>query len=217
MALTYTWKQFIQRIRQHIVNDFPSSEFNTTENEVLLYINEAMAYGLVGSVWNGAKMLGALEVPDAYEMTLQLAALKFSSVRRKWYSTLPQPPIGLPLGYSINRIYFANGAYGEGVDALPIKSKRIGYRNNMPKPFAISYQVENDIIWLEASDGSSLLNQKCFVQMPITRAQSVTDAVNLPDDAQKIIFDLVVARMKDRLQLPQDIIQDDLTQGNKSS
>jgi hypothetical protein len=217
MALTYTWKQFIQRCRQHIVNDFPSSEFNITENETLLYINEAMSFGLVGSVWNGAKMMGTMEVPDAYEMTFQLAALKFNNVRRKWYSTLPQPPIGLPLGYSINRIYFANTTYGEGVDGYPIKSKRIGYRNNMPKPFGFSYQVENQIVWMEASDGSSLLNQTCYVQIPITRAASVNDVVNLPDDAQKIIFDLVVARMKDRLQLPQDIIADDLTEGNKSS
>lgn len=217
MALTYNWKQFIQRLRQHINNDFPSSEFNTSESEVLLYINEAMSFGLVGSVWNGAKVMGTLEVPDAYEMTLQLAALKFNDVRRKWYSTLPQPPIGLPLGYSINRIYFANTTYGEGVDALPIKSKRIGFRNNMPMPFSIFYQVENGTIWLYASDGSSLLNQNCFVQMPITRAADVNDAVNLPDDAQKLIFDLVTARMKDRLQLPQDIIADDLTQGNKSS
>lgn len=217
MALGYTWKQFIQRCRQHIVNDFPSSELNMTENETLLYINEAMSFGLVGSVWNGAKMMGALEVPDAYEMTLQLSALQYNNVRRKWYSTLPQPPVGLPLGYSINRVYFANSAYGEGVDALPIKAKRIGYRNNMPMPFGVRYEVENDIIWLMVSDGSSLLNQNCFVQMPITRAQSVNDMINLPDDAQKVIFDLVIARMKDRLQLPQDIIADDLSSGNKSS
>ena len=53
--------------------------------------------------------------------------------------------------------------------------------------------------------------------MPSTRAVSLTDQINLPDDAQKMIFDLVVARLKERLQLPQDIIQDDISQGNKSS
>lgn len=217
MALSYTWKQLIQRIRQHINNDFPSSEFNTSENEVLLYINEAMSFGLIGQVWNGAKVMGAMEVPDAYEVTFQLPALQFSNVRRKWYSTLPQPPLSLPLGYSVNRVYFANSSYGEGVDAYPIKSKRIGYRTNMPVPFGVSYQVENQTIWIYASDGGSLLNQNCFIQMPSTRAVNVTDIMPLPDDATDLIFSKVVARIKDRLQLPQDIIQDDLTQGNKSS
>lgn len=217
MALTFTWKMFIQRIRQHINNDWPSSEFNTSENEVLLYINEAMSFGLVGGVWGGIKIAGIMDVPDAYEVTLQLPALKYNNVRKKWYGTLPQTPVGLPLGYSINRLYFANTVYGEGVDSNPIKAKRIGYRMNMPIPFGTRYEVENQIVWITASDGGSLLNQNCYVQMPITRAINVTDIMPLPDDAAKLIMDLVIARLKDRLQLPQDIVQDDLTQGNKSS
>jgi hypothetical protein len=217
MALSYNWKQFIQRVRQHINNDFPSSEFNTSENEVLLYINEAMSFGLIGQVWNGAKVMGTMEVPEAYLVTFQLAALKQDSVTRYWYSTMPQPPLSLPLGYSVNRVYFANSSNGIGIDCLPIKAKRTGYRMNMPMPFGVRYWIENSKIWLAASNATSLLNQNCFIQMPSTRAVNVTDIMPLPDDAAKMIFDLVVARIKDRLQLPQDIIQDDLTQGNKSS
>lgn len=217
MALTYTWKQFIQRIRQHVNNDFPSSEFNTSENETLLYINEAMSFGLVGQVWNSAKVMGTIEVPEAYEVTFQLAALSQDSVTRYWFSTMPQPPLSLPLGYSVNRVYFANSVNGIGIDCLPIKAKRTGYRMNMPLPFGVRYWVENSKIWFAASNGTSLFNQNCYIQMPSTRAINVTDLMPLPDDAAKMIFDLVVARIKDRLQLPQDIIQDDLTQGNKSS
>lgn len=217
MALTYSWKQFIQRVRQHVNNDFPSSEFNTSENEVLLYINEAMSFGLVGQVYAGAKITGVLDVPESYLVTFQLASLTQDPVTRYWYSTMPQPPLSLPLGYSVNRVYFANTSNGIGVDCLPIKAKRTGYRMNMPMPFGVRYWVENGKIWLAASDGNSLLNQNCYIQMPSTRAVNITDAMPLPDDAAKTIFDLVVARLKDRLQLPQDIIQDDLSQGNKSS
>lgn len=217
MALSYTWKQLIQRIRQHINNDWPSSEFNTSDNEVLLYINEAMSFGLVGQVWSGAKVTGVLDVPEAYLVTFQLSALQQDNVTKYWYSTMPQPPLSLPLGYSVNRVYFANSSNGIGVDCLPIKAKRTGYRMNMPMPFGVRYWVENSKIWLAASNGTSLLNQNCYIQMPSTRAVSVTDIMPLPDDATKIIFDLVVARIKDRLQLPQDVIADDLTQGNKGS
>ncbi len=217
MALSYSWGQFIERLGRHINNNFPTAEFSVSDNEMLLYINEAMSFGLVGQVWNGAKVTGVMEVPDSYMATFQLAALTQDSVTRYWYSTMPQPPLSLPLGYSVNRVYFANTTDGEGIDCLPIKAKRVGYRKNMPMPFGVRYWVEGKKIWLAASDGSSLLGQDCYIQMPSTRATAITDAINLPDDAQKMIFDLVVARLKERLQLPQDIIKDDLPSGNKSS
>lgn len=217
MALGYTWRQLINRIWNHIRNDFPGTDETVSENQMLLYINEAMSFGLVGQVWAGAKATGVMEIAEAYLVTYQLAALAQDSVTKYWYSTMPQPPLSLPLGYSVNRVYFANAANGIGIDCLPIKSKRTGYRMNMPMPFGVRYWVENKKVWFAASDGSSLYNQNCYIQMPSTRATALTDMINLPDDATKMIFDLVVARLKDRLQLPQDIIQDDLSAGNKSS
>ena len=156
---------------------------------MLLYINEAMSFGLVGQVYNGTKVLGSLEMPEAYLVTFQLAALQEDAISKFWYSSMPQPPLSLPLGYSVNRVYFANAVNGQGTDCYAIKAK-----NN-----------------------TSLLNQNCYIQMPSTRAVSLTDQINLPDDATKMIFDMVVARLKERLQLPQDIVQDDLPAGNKSS
>ena len=84
-------------------------------------------------------------------------------------------------------------------------------------PLGVRYWVENGKIWLAASDGSSLLGQDCYIQMPSTRAINLTDQINLPDDATEMIFTKVLARLKDRLQLPQDIIADDVAPGNKSS
>lgn len=217
MALTYSWIQFIQRVKRHINNDFPTADFSISDNEMLLYINEAMSYGLIGQIWNGAKAMGTMEVPEGYLVTFQLAALTEDTVTKYWYSTLPQPPLSLPLGYSITRGYFGNTTDGEGTEWIWVKAKRVGRRKSMPMQFGVRAWVENKKIWLAASDGSSLLGQTGYVQMPSTRAVNLTDAVPLPDDAQKMIFDIVVARLKERLQLPQDIIQDDLPAGNKSS
>jgi hypothetical protein len=217
MALGYTWKQLIQRIQIHIVNDYPSSESTMTDNQILLYINEAMSFGIVGQVYGGAKVLGTFEMPESYIVHFQLAALAQDSVTKNWYSTMPQPPLSLPLGYSVNRVYFANSTNGEGVDCLPIKAKRVGYRKNMPMPFGVRYWITNNRIWFAASDGSSLLNEDCYIDMPSTRAVNLTDMIPLPDDATEMIFTKVIARLKDRLQLPQDIVQDDLPAGNKSS
>ena len=217
MALTYSWQQLIERIERHINNDFPSAEFSVFNSEMLLYINEAMSSGIVGQMYNGAKVLGTLETPEAYLVTFQLAALQQDNVTKYWYSTMPQPPLSLPLGYSVNRVYFANPTNGQGVDCAAIKAKRVGRRMNMPLQFGVRYWIENSKIWLAASNGTSLLNQDCYIQMPSTRAINLSDPINLPDDATEMIFTKVVARIKDRLMLPQDIVLDDLSQGNKSS
>lgn len=217
MALGYTWKQLVERLQIHIANNYPSSESTMTDNQVLLYINEAMSFGIVGMAWGGAKVTGVMEVPDAYQVTFQLADLQQDSVTKRWYSTMPQPPLSLPLGYSVNSVYFANSSNGKGTDCLPVKSKRLGYRNFLPKPLCVFYSVENSRIWLEASDGSSLLNEDCYIQMPSTRAVSLSDAIPLPDDATEMIFTKVISRLKDRLGLPQDIVKDDLPAGNKTS
>lgn len=217
MALSYSWQQMINRVKRHISNDFPNANFSASDNEVLLYINEAMSFGIVGQVWQGAKVTGTMEVPEAYLVTFQLPTLQQDAVTRYWYSTLPQPPLSLPLGYSVNRVYFADPVNGQGLDCQMIKAKRVGRRLNMPLQFGVRTWVENSKIIFAASNGQSLLGRTAYVQMPSTRAINISDAINLPQDAEKLIFDTVIARLKERLGLPQDVIQDDLPAGNKSS
>lgn len=217
MALTYSWLQFIVRIEKHFNNDYPGTDFSITRNELLLYINEAMSSGIIGQVYNGAKVLGALEMPESYILQFELAALAQDTVSGYWTTTLPQPPLSLPLGYSINRVYPGTTGFGQGQDCIAIKAKRVGRRKTMPMQFGVRYWVTGQKLWLAASDGSSLLNQTFYVEMPSTRAVDVNDQMNLPDDAAEGIFLKVIAKLKDRLGLPQDIVQDDLPQGNKSS
>lgn len=223
MALTYSWRQLCERIIRHINNDFPHDSFSGSENEILLYINEAMSSGLVGQVYAGAKVMAmteqnaSLNVPEAYILTFQLAALTQNNISGKWETTLPQPPLSLPLGYSVNRIYPADAQHSEGQDVLFLKSKRVGRRKNMPLQFGVYGQVQGNKLIMWASNGTSLLGVTFYADMPSTRAVNITDPMNLPDDATEMIVTKVLARWKDRLQMPQDIIQDDLSQGNKSS
>lgn len=217
MALVYSWQNFIERCTRHINNNFPSQDFKISDNEVLLYINEAMSVGVVGQVYNGAKILGTLEMPEAYIVQFELAALTQNKISGKWVTTLPQPPLSLPLGYSINRIYPATQGYGEGQDVIFLKAKRIGRRKNMPLQNGIYGEVNNSTLSLWGSNGISLLGQTFYVEMPSTRAVNLSDPMPLPDDAADMIFTKVIARLKDRLQIPQDIIQDNIPQGNKTS
>lgn len=219
MAIPYNWKQLIQRIRKHLNNGFPNDSYTTSDNEILLYINQANAFGLVGQVWMGAKVTGIMEVPDGYMATVLLPPLAEDLVTGDWITTLPQPPIGLPLGYSINRIYSAGPGNQGNQDFFMIKANRVGRRANMPMPGGIRAWVDYTnatILRCRASDNQPLLGKPVYVQMPITRTTDITLPMNLPDDAIEGIFNSVVMQLTKRYQEPKDVINDDLPAGNNT-
>lgn len=211
--IAYTKKQLIQRIRQHLSNDFPDADFSVSTNEVLLYIDQALAFTLVGQVYALAKLEGNLVMPDGYLSTFLLPALVKDYITGEWYSTLPQPPVSLPLGYSITGAYFADAAYGKGSSIYLIKNNRASYIENMPSPFGVNARVEGSKMIFEASNGTSLFGQNCYVTMASTRTSSLTDTMNLPDDSLETIFNNVVAKLLQRRNIPVDVIQDDLPSG----
>jgi hypothetical protein len=215
--ITYTKASFIERIKRHISNGYPSGDFSLSDNEILLMVDTALPYAMIGQVYNNAKLEGSLVVPEAYYSTFSLSQLTQDKATRYWYASLPQPPVSLPLGHSISRVYFANGIDGEGDEVLPIKAKRVGIRKMMPLPSGARYWVEGSRIWIAASNGAPLNEETCYVQMIQTRSTSLSDALDVPDDVLQVVFDAVVKQCLQRLGVPQDIVRDDLPAGTKTS
>lgn len=215
----YIYKQLIQRIRKHMNNGYPNDSYATSDNEILLYINQANAYGMVGQVFMGAKVLGYMEMPEAYLATLQLPPLQEDSITGDWITALPQPPVSLPLGYSVNRIYSAGPGNQGNQDVFMIKANRVGRRANMPMPGGVRGWVDytnSTILRLRASDNQPLLGKTFYVQMPTTRTSDITLPMNIPDDAIDGIFNSVVTQLTKRYQEPKDVINDDLPAGNNT-
>jgi len=215
--IAYTKAQLVERIKRHIANTFPDSAFSTSDSEILLYIDSAAAYTCVGQVYQGAKVEGSLTMPEAWLTTYSLPTLTQDTITGEWYTTLPQPPLSLPLGYSITDVYPVQAGQTKGDSFLPIKSKRTAYRNYMPKPPGGSYKVVGSKIILMASDGSSLFGLTFYAEMAKSRTESLSEALSMPDDAIESIFTNVTTKIIQRMQLPKDIIQDDISAGNKSS
>lgn len=211
--IPYTKKLLIQRLRQDIVNDFPSSEFNVSEKETLLYIDQAIAYTIVGNVYQGAKVTGNLAMPEGYLTTYAISSLTKSNITGYWTGTLPQPPLSLPLGYSVSRAYFASATNGLGSDVNWIRSKRVGRRNLMPQQFGVNAWIEGSTIYLEPTNGASLRNETLYVTMAKSRTESITETLNMPDDAIELVFNNVKQKLIQRLSMPQDIISDDVSSG----
>lgn len=219
MAVPYNRKQLIQRIRKHMNNGFPNDAYATSDNEIMLYIDQSIAYGLVGQVWMQAKVTGVMEMPEAYLVTLQLPALQEDPNTGYWFTTLPQPPVSLPLGYSINRIYTVGPQSRQNQDFFMIKANRVGRRTNMPMPGGIRCWIDYSnatVVYCAASDNQPLLNVPVFVQMPTNRTSDITLPMNLPDDAIESIFNSVTGQLTKRYQEPKDVINDDLPAGNNT-
>src|SRR5689334_19873367 len=132
--IAYTKAQLIERIKKHLAGDFPGQDFKITDNEVLLYIDQSLAFTLIGQVYANAKIEGNLALPEAWLTTYNVGSPSMDSPSGYWYCTLPQPPVSLPLGYSINRVYAAQAGSGQSMDFFLIKAKRVGYRKYMPMP-----------------------------------------------------------------------------------
>ena len=211
--IPYTKNLLIQRLRQDILNDFPSSEFNISPNETLLYIDQALASTIIGQVYQNAKVEGNIAMPEAYLTTYLLTGLSKDNITGYWKGTLPQPPLSLPLGYSITRGYFASASNGVGGDINWIKSKRVGRRENMPMQFGVRAWVEGSTIFLQASNNTSLYGINFYVTMAKSRTEDINETLNMPDDAIEIIFMNVKQKLMSRLQMKQDIIADDISSG----
>lgn len=216
MAISYTKGMLIERVKKHLANGFPNSSFVITDNEVLLYIDASIPFIMKGQMFENAKVTGFLEVPDAYIVTYALPTLTISSTTGEWFATLPQTPIELPTGYSITDVYFSmNGA--KSFSALPLTNKRNTFRNLLPRPSVVFFRVESNVIYFQTGNGILLFNQHAYVQMPISRTSDKNAIMSLPDGALEMLFDKTVAKCLQRLQIPQDIVKDNLPSGNKTS
>jgi hypothetical protein len=213
-AIPYTRQQLIQALRRHINNGWPTTSYPVTANELTLYIDRAIAFNIVGKAWESAKLTGVMEVPEAFLITYQLLNITQDPISGYWLSTLPQPPVSLPLGYSITRVYPANSQYGEGNDFLPVKAKRTAYRQHLPVPPGGHYKVENGTVYLKSNDNSPLLGIPFYVVMPTSRTSDITQNMNLPDDIIITIWDSVIAQLTNRLGTPIDIVTDYLPAGS---
>lgn len=217
MAVPYNRKQLIERIKKHVSDGFPNDDFAPSTNEVNLYIDQAIAFSIIGKAYENAKIEGVLAVPEAFHVTYNLGIMLQDNNTNEWYATLPQPPLSLPLGYSISDVYFSSPMMGRSESALPTKVKSVGYDRYLPQPSGTSYRVENSIIWVKASNGQPLSGASLYVQMPVNRVSDITAPMNMPDDVIMSVFDTVVKELMQRYQVPKDIIEDELPAGNKSS
>lgn len=217
MAITYSKAQLIERGKKQLVDGWPTTDFKVTDNEFLLLIDAAIPTVLKSQMFENAKVFGIFEVPDAYLVTYNIYPLTKNATTNEWKGTLPQTPLELPTGYNITDAYISQSGQGRGQSIIFTKTKRVPYRDNMPKMAAIYARIETDIIYLKSWNGASLNQQSLYVQMPISRTADINSIMSLPDGAIEPILNKAVMTILQRYNIPHDQILDNLPAGNKSS
>jgi|VirMetMinimDraft_7_1064189.scaffolds.fasta_scaffold49709_3 hypothetical protein len=208
MAIVYSKNTLIERIKRHFNNDFPNTDFKVSDAEILLYIDAAIPFVMKGQMFENAKVTGVLEVPEAYLVTYLLSPITRNAPTNEWKATLPQTPLALPSGYAITDVYVSTDGQGRGQSFYPTTTKRVPYRDLMPKPSGAFYRVNGNIIYLQASNGMPLNEQNVYVELPISRTDDANAVMPVPDSAIEGIFQSVVNSLMQRYQFGKDNILD---------
>lgn len=213
MIKNITYKVFIEQIQRRLQNDFPSSEFTVTANEISLYVYQALSTAITVAANQYYALEGMYTTPDSFVSTFKFPA---SSLTRDWDTgryliTLPHPPVNLPLGYSIlSPVLVGQGR--KSISLIAINGYQKGYALKFAVPgYGIFYEIEGNQMLITCED-MDLINSdlKLYVSMLSPRGQTGndTDTINAPDETLAVVFDQVVARLAQRVATPKDANND---------
>lgn len=205
-----TYKVAAERIERRLFNGWPSIAANVTSNEIYLYLYEAVASVIVQQSNLNLRLEGVRSIPEGFITTYSYTTFTKDYNRGLYTVTLQAPPINLPLGYSIISPYFAsNGQISSPI--ILVNSYQRGYNKTLPTPnFGIYSFVENSTMYLDTNGTDISLLGTLYVPMlsPRSATGNDTDLINIPDDAMSMVFDIVIQKLTQRLQVPEDNVND---------
>jgi hypothetical protein len=205
-----TYAVAVERIKRRIFNGWPTVAENLSNNELLLYLYEAIALVMVQTSNNGLQVDGIRSIPEGFITTYKFTSFTKDTLTGYYTFILPHAPIGLPLGYSILSPYFAS-ASGTSYPLIAVHPYQRGYYDKIASPkYGIFYFVENNDFYIDFRGADAMAVGTLYVPMLSPRPQTGndTDLVNLPDDAMSMVFDIVVNKLTQRLKAPQDNLND---------
>lgn len=202
-----TLNQEIERVRRFLSNGIPSDDFSISENEVALYYEAAVASIIPKIAFMGYQVEGVMTLPEGFRTKVVFDTILKDNDTGDGYVTLPSPPIGLPLGYSIDPVtIIGNGK--ESNPLIPIAAKQLAYwKSRKVKPVGGFYWVLNSTLGVP-SDVKLMRGEKLSVVMMSLRDSNRDEPLSLPEDSIAEVFKIVVSQLRERYQLPADNLND---------
>jgi hypothetical protein len=211
MIKTVTYGAFAELVERRLANDFASSEFTVTENEIFLYLYPAIAQVITAQAAQYYAVEGIYPDLNSFNLTYKFdlsTALTKDNDSGDYYLTLPQVPVGLPEGVAIK----SPTLIGSGKRSYPLIYISANTRNfalKMPTPaFGGYWYYEGSKLVIITSENLITSGKKLSVTMIASRGQNTADAMNLSDEAFSSVFDIVINKLTQRIMQPRDLQND---------
>ena len=195
----------ISRIKRYLSNGKPNDDFAVSDNEIILYWQAATATEIKKISYEGYKIEGCLAMADGFDTTYKFTSVTDDADTGDAYVTLPEAPIGLPMGHSVKSV-FIGGAGTRSNEFIMVKASQVPYFRNLPKPNGGFCWTEGTRLWLYPNIFLDD-NEKLLVRM-ISVMNDRSAQINMPEDSIENVFMSVVAQLAKKLSIPIDIIND---------
>lgn len=207
MAYT-TRQQLIDRILRFYYDGIPDEDSQITNNEVDLYINDAIATVMNKQAMDDYNITGIMSVPDGYVTTYTIPTPSLNNSTGFYQSTLPHPPMGSIGESSISGVFFG-GNRGQSKPILYIRPSEVDYFAFMPKPpQAAFYWIEGSSIYFWCRTDITHITDYIYVRMATNVQSSNSTVLNIPPDAVELVFNDVIQKLLPRKNIRQDNIID---------
>lgn len=196
--------QLIELIQRDINNGLPFDDAQVTDNEISLWLGQAIATVMEEKYKKDAEMESITYMNDMYYATFKDRTVSKDEDTGYYFLSLPQIPLGLPRGISIAGVYFKSKE-GQLTDTvIQIAPQEIDIMRVLPMP-------KNKIYgWTEGStfymmSYKNIKDLKGIVRM--VTSEATPDSTDIPDNIGLAATDLVIRRLRSRAGI-QDISND---------
>jgi len=198
-----TKAQMIELIQRDVNNGLPFDDAQITDNEVSLWLGQAIASVMEQRYKESAEMESITYMNDFYYATFKNRSVSKDTDTGYYYFTLPQVPLGLPRGIAISGVYFksAEGQLTETV--IQVAPQEIDVMRSLPMPKNKIYGwAEGSLFYMMSY--KNIKDLKAVVRMVTSKFDDCDD---IPDNIGVAAADLVIRRLRTRAGV-QDISND---------
>jgi hypothetical protein len=204
-----TRKALIEQVRRLYYGGIPSDDATLTENEVNLYINQAIAYIAKVNYTDAIKLDGVETVSDAFYATFKNLAITKDNDTGYYSTTLPHPPLGLSRGYGISTVTFPVNTGSLAKAPTPISPRELDFIDNLKSPPSrIYYWAEGNKLWFKSYQ--NLVGRFAIVRMVSAENTDLTSEVNVPVEYISDMINWILNQLKVRKGMPEDTTNDGL-------
>lgn len=205
--MVVTTSQMIDRVRRAYYNNYPSDASVLTDNEILLYINDAVATAITKQTNENYAVTGIMSVPEGYITTFQITSLIKNEDTGFYSASIPHPPLGLADSSGIQSCFFV-GIKGQSKPVIHVSPNEVDFFRFMPSPpLAAFYWIEGSTLFIFAKTNLPSTT-KLNIRMTTMITSDLSSPINVPPDAIDFVYTTVFAKLVQRKSINSDDILD---------